>query len=175
SDAVCFGPLAQRGAVSAVAIGQFIENTRTDCLKVFDVNLRGDYFSAELIDASLHHCSILKISDEELPVVADLLGVSGSNEDIAAEILKCYPLQYVVLTLGKKGSAAYDGKTVCKVPIYDSGPVVDTVGCGDSFTASLTVCLLQGVQIEDAMEQAAKVAGDVASCPGAMPEIPDLI
>lgn len=173
ADAVCFGTLAQRGNESAVTIRHFLAHTRPDCLKVFDVNLRQNFFSAELVDASLKQCDLLKISDEELPVVAELLKISGGERSIIVELMRRYKLKYAVLTKGKDGSIFSDGGTFVETPAFEFGPKIDTVGCGDSFTAILVSGLLQGINATDTMRHASMVAGFVCASRGAMPEIPD--
>jgi fructokinase len=173
ADAVCFGTLAQRGNISAATIRQFLEHTRPDCLKVFDVNLRQIFFNAELIDASLNLCALLKISDEELPVVANLLKIGGGERRIILELMRRYKLKHAVLTKGKDGSMFCDGKMFIETPAFEFGPKVDTVGCGDSFTAILVLGLLLGLAPNDAMRHASMIAGVVCAGKGAMPEIPD--
>ena len=172
ADAVCFGTLAQRGNVSATTIRRFLSHTRPDCLKVFDVNLRQNFFNAKLVDASLGQCDLLKISDEELPVVADLLKISGGEKIIMAELMRRYKLKNVVLTKGKDGSMFSDGRTFIEIPAFEFGPKIDTVGCGDSFTATLTAGLLSGFAPEEAMRHASRIAGLVCASSGAMPDIP---
>ena len=173
SYAVCFGTLAQRHEVSAATIRRFLSLARPDCLKVFDVNLRQHFFSARLIEASLGQCDLLKISDEELPVVASLLKISGDERGILLELLRRYNLRQVVLTKGKDGSLFCDGQTFLEIPAFTFGPTLDTVGCGDAFTATLTAGLLSGRAPEIAMRQASRVAGLVCANSGAMPEIPE--
>ena len=173
SYAVCFGTLAQRHEISAATIRRFLSLTRPDCLKVFDVNLRQHFFSARLIEASLGQCDLLKISDEELPVVASLLKISGDERGILLELLRRYNLRQVVLTKGKDGSLFCDGQTFLEIPAFTFGPTLDTVGCGDAFTATLTAGLLSGRAPEIAMRQASRVAGLVCANSGAMPEIPE--
>jgi fructokinase len=48
--------------------------------------------------------------------------------------------------------------------------VVDTVGAGDSFTASLTLGLLAGKEYAEILENACKVASGVCSHAGAVPD-----
>lgn len=172
ADAVCFGTLAQRNESSSATIQRFLTHTRPDCLKVFDVNLRQNFYNPELIETSLKLCDLLKISDEELPKVADLFGLNGTEDSIAAELLKMYNLIYLVLTKGKDGGILYYKDKVERVPAYDYGPRVDTVGCGDSFTSALTVGLLLGLPAEEAMTHASRIAGLVCASHGAMPDIP---
>ncbi len=172
ADAVCFGTLAQRKTISGTTIKRFLKHTRSSCLKVFDINLRNDFYSKDIIKSSLELCDMLKISDEELPVVADIFGLTGNDDSIAAELLRLHHLKYLVLTKGKKGSTLYCGTRIIHVPAYDYGPVIDTVGCGDSFTAALTAGLLLELSPETAMFHASKLAGFVCASSGAMPKIP---
>ncbi len=44
-DAVCFGTLAQRNVVSQKTIQEFVSLTNPTCLRIFDVNLRQNYYS----------------------------------------------------------------------------------------------------------------------------------
>ena len=63
--AVCWGSLAQRSEVSRSTILSFVDATPEDCLRVFDINLRLDFYSKEVIEDSMRRCNILKINDEE--------------------------------------------------------------------------------------------------------------
>ena len=46
-------------------------------LRIFDVNLRQHYFSSEIIDQSMKSANVIKINDDELKIVADLLSISA--------------------------------------------------------------------------------------------------
>ncbi|MBT2293648.1 fructoselysine 6-kinase [Paenibacillus albidus] len=68
----------------------------------------------------------------------------------------------VVVTLGEKGSIAYDGQSffregICKVP------VVNTVGAGDSFCAGFMYSILRGSSIPDALRKGAETAAMVVA------------
>lgn len=43
--AVCFGSLAQRNIVSRSTIRKFLEATPKDCLRIFDINLRQNFYT----------------------------------------------------------------------------------------------------------------------------------
>ncbi len=74
-DSVCFGALIQRNTVSRKTIRRFLESTPDDCMCVFDINIRQDYATEEIVRQSLKLINIMKLNDEELPVVAVMLGI----------------------------------------------------------------------------------------------------
>lgn len=170
ADAVCFGSLAQRSPDSASTIQAFLANAHPDCLIVFDVNLRQNFFSKKIIERSLELADILKINDEELPRVCGMLGISGDQRAMLQGLCDNFNLKAVALTLGSDGSLYHSisGREIHS-PCIDFGPVADTVGCGDSFTGALIAALLHGKSDEEAWTIANKTAGFVASRHGAMP------
>lgn len=176
ADAVCFGSLAQRGARSRETIARFLDCVPAGALRVFDVNLRQNFFTDEILRGSLARCSILKLNEDEAPVVAALLGADARcfRETLFAALFENFPaLEIVVETLGKAGSAvATRGGVRSEVPADPRVRVVDTVGAGDSFTACFVACLLFGKTPEVAHRRAAATADFVCSRAGAMPEIP---
>ena len=75
--AVCWGSLAQRSEKSRNTIYEFLDHTPEDCLKIFDINLRQNFYTKEIICESLRRCNILKINDEELVTIGRLFGYAG--------------------------------------------------------------------------------------------------
>src|SRR5438874_7577468 len=135
ADAVCFGSLAQRCAVSRDTIRHFLRATRPPCLRVFDINLRQSYFSREVVEESLRASDVLKLNDAELPVVSRLLDGAADERSAINLLLDRYPLRLVALTRGPHGSllVARDGER----SDHAGAPVTrlaDTVGAGDAFT-----------------------------------------
>jgi fructokinase len=82
TDAVCFGSLCQRSQVSHRAVRDFLEATRTECIRAFDINLRQSYFNKGIVHTMLELSNVLKLNDEELPVVAELLDLAGSEDEV---------------------------------------------------------------------------------------------
>lgn len=173
ADAICFGTLAQRSELSRTTLRRFLAHAPSCCLKVLDLNLRQKFFSVELVRDSLQLCNVLKVSDEELATIASLLGIGGDMDEVITFLVQKYQLKYAVVTKGCAGSVFYDGKDFLAVPAVDFGPVVDTVGCGDSFTAVLITGLLLGIEPQAAMRHAAAIAGFVCANKGATPLIPE--
>ena len=170
SRAVCFGSLAQRSPVSRETIQRFLKAVPEDCLKVFDINLRQHFYSEKIIRDSLHLCDILKINDEELAVVADMLGYAGLEQDvICGHLRKDFGLQMLILTCGVRGSYIYYDGGMSFLGTPDS-EVVDTVGAGDSFGGAFVRSILSGKSVPEAHQTAVDVSTWVCSCHGAMPE-----
>jgi fructokinase len=172
ADAVCFGSLACRSKQSRKTIFSFLESTREDCLKVFDINLRQNYYSKELIEKAFKIADILKLNDEEIKVVASCLGVAGADNEIIAFLRETYQFKAVILTRGAEGASYFSDEGVFNCKPATSEKPVSTVGCGDSFTATLISRLLYGDTPGSAMNTAEKVASYVSTQAGAMPEFP---
>lgn len=172
-DAVCFGSLAQRSEVSRRTINEFIDTMPGNSLKIFDINLRQHFYTEEIIRTSLRKANILKINDEEVIKVADMLhcGVS-SMEDICRFLLREFDLKMVILTRGAVGSNVFteDKMSWIETPKVD---VVSTVGAGDSFTGAFIAAILKGADIRTAHRLAVDVSAFVCTRTGAMPQIPE--
>ena len=171
-QAVCFGSLAQRSVVSRETIGKFLDATPSDCVKIFDINLRQSFFTKEIIETSMRRCNILKINDEELVVVSRMFELPDLDEEKRCkQLIKDYNLDILVLTCGTNGSYVFTADK----SYYQPTPkveVADTVGAGDSFTGSFCAALLKGKSIPEAHELAVKVSAFVCTQNGAMPTLP---
>ena len=184
AQAVCFGSLAQRSETSRKTIHAFLDATPADALRVFDINLRQSWYTAEVIAESLQRANILKINDEELDVVATmLLGEPTIPEHLIAEdaektrricreLISRYDLDMLILTCGAIGSYVF----TMEEESYITTPkvkVADTVGAGDSFTATFVAQLLLGKSIPEAHQKAVDVSAFVCTQNGAMPVLPE--
>lgn len=173
TDVVCFGTLGQRSSASAETIQRFINAVPRDALRICDINLRPPYFSDDVIRRSLEICNCVKLNDDELPVIAELLGLNGTPEDLIVKIAERCDLRTVVLTLGSNGAMLYDRGEVVTADGIDV-KVVDTVGAGDSFTAATALgLLLEDVSPQAICQRACNVAAFVCSQSGATPSFPD--
>lgn len=170
---VCFGSLAQRNKISHDTIHRFLDTTPMSCLKIFDINLRQNFYTKEIIQESLKACDILKINDEELVTIGRLFGYPGLDiENKCYLILGKYNLKMLVLTCGTNGSYVF----APGVKSFQPTPKVevdDTVGAGDSFTGSFASAILAGMPIKEAHKLAVEVSAFVCTQPGAMPKLPE--
>ncbi len=170
--AVCFGSLAQRSECSRNTIMRFLDAMPMDSERIYDINLRQHFYSLEVIEESLRRATILKLNEEEIVVVAKLLGLQGKEEEMCRQILSRYPrLKMIILTYGAVGSYVFSREETS----YQATPkvkVADTVGAGDSFTATFVAQYLKGKSIADAHRIAVQASAYVCTQNGAMPVFP---
>lgn len=172
-QAVCFGSLAQRNTVSRSTIRIFIESTPDGCIRIFDINLRQNFYTSNVIRDSLELCNILKINDEEIMLVSRMFNYDSSNiENVCRTIMEDFSLEMVILTCGTKGSYIFTKDDVSFMPTPKVN-VADTVGAGDSFTGSFCAAILRGLPVAEAHKKAVEVSAYVCTQNGAMPEIPE--
>ena len=175
--AVCFGSLAQRNEVSRISINRFLD-TMPDGegqLKIFDINLRQGFFTKDIIRDSCQRCNVLKINDEELVAISRLFGYPGIDlQDKCWILLAKYNLKMLILTCGTNGSYVFTPGVV-SFQETPKVPVADTVGAGDSFTATFTAALLKGKSVPEAHKLAVEVSAYVCTQSGAMPELPQVL
>jgi len=177
ADAICFGSLAQRCEPSRNTIQQLVAAAPADALRVFDINLRQQFYSRGLIEQSLQLANVLKLNDDELPTLADMFSLTGSTErpieHQIERLAQTFSLRLVALTRGANGSLLYQ-KDEGRWSDCRSRPVevVDTVGAGDSFTAALVLGLLRKMDLDEINTLANEVARYVCSHAGATPSLP---
>jgi fructokinase len=172
TDAVCFGSLAQRNGQSKDSIQQFLSAVPKSCLKVFDINLRQQYYTPETIEKSLQQANILKLNEDELPVLASFFPVEGSVETQLDKIRERFDLEYIAYTMGSKGSLLQNKheSSWLKAPKVK---VADAVGAGDAFTAVFVAGILNDVPLGLTHQNANRVSAFVCTCKGATPTIND--
>jgi len=171
ADAVCFGSLAQRASASRRTIRAFLAAVRPGCIRLFDINLRKPFIDRRAIVESLGLTDVLKLSDDEMPVLADLLKLPGSETEFLAAMIDRFGLDMVILTKGRHGSRLRTPKADCSRAGIET-VVADTVGAGDSFNAAVVMGLLAGHDIERINDYANRLAAFVCSQKGATPRPP---
>ncbi len=170
ADAVCFGSLAQRIRLSKETIQNFLRAVPEKCIKVFDVNLRQQYYAKETIKASLHQANVLKLNEDELPVLATFFSIEGEVETQLEILRKRFSLEYIAYTMGSKGSIL-QSKLESSFVEAPKVNVADTVGAGDAFTAVLIAGILHDIPLKVTHQKATQVAAYVCQSKGAMPLI----
>ena len=173
--AVCFGSLAQRSVVSRETINRFLDvmPDGEGQYKIFDINLRQGFYTKEILCNSMSKCNILKINDEELVTVSRMFGYPGIDlQDKCWILLAKYNLKMLILTCGVNGSYVFTPGNVSFVET-PRVEVADTVGAGDSFTATFVAAILRGKPVGEAHKLAVEASAYVCTQNGAMPVLPD--
>ena len=165
-----YGTLAQRCMTSALTLEKLLDDVSAAEF-FFDVNLRGNFYNEKSIGRGLEKATIIKMNDEELPVVASLLGTG--KENLIGWLFDNTSVKKVLVSAGSSGSFCHEkgGK------VYHAGAsdvsVVDTVGAGDSLSAAFLYFLARGMDAGSALEKASVLADYVVTKRGAVPEYDD--
>jgi fructokinase len=173
AEAVNFGSLAQRGEVCREITRTLLSATPANCIRVFDVNLRPPFIYQEVLAAGMEMATVVKMNDDELPVIAKLFGWRGDPEAAMEDLASQYPnISHIVVTRGAKGAWWHNRHRLTAKPPPRTVKTVDTIGAGDSVTATVMLGLLKGWEVEKIMLAAMEIASFVCSCRGGMPELP---
>jgi fructokinase len=171
ADAVCFGSLAQRSPQSQATIRSFLRATQSEAVRVFDVNLRQNFYTTQILRESMKLATIVKLNHEELPRIMRLFELEPrSEEDSARQLLSLHDLKLVCVTRGSGGSLLLSPDERSEHPGF-CVKVADTVGAGDAFTAALVHGYLRGTPLAQINETANRIGAWVASQSGATPAL----
>jgi fructokinase len=169
ADAVCFGSLAQRSEQSRSTIGGFLRASRKNAVRVFDVNLRQNFYTSQVLAESMKLATVVKLNHEELPKIMRSFEVENrSEEESARQLLSLHEVKLVCVTRGNGGSLLMSADQCSEHPGFKV-KVADTVGAGDAFTAALVHGYLRGTPLAQINETANRVGAWVTSQPGATP------
>ncbi|MGO8933834.1 MAG: PfkB family carbohydrate kinase [Terracidiphilus sp.] len=189
ADALCFGSLAQRSLESRQTIQTLAAQSSASCIRIFDVNLRAPFYSAEVIEESVELATVLKMNAAEAPLVLELLDLTldqesaGDGQRLSSELLRAaadrilqgFPtLQLVAITRGNRGSLLVNRDEWNEHPGFPV-KVADGIGAGDAFTAAIAHYLLRGADLPTLNEAGNRWGGWMASQSGAMPALPDAV
>ena len=168
SDAFVFGSLVARDEISRNTLYELLKIAK---YKIFDVNLRAPYYNIDSLSYLMKEASFIKFNDDEIfEIAAGLNFKSTSLEENIKFIAEKTNTKSICVTKGSAGAILYYNDQF----YYNSGyqiKVIDTVGAGDSFLASLINKLLKEVAPQEALDFACAVGAIVASSEGANPEI----
>ena len=168
-DVLVFGTLEQRSSTSRATLRRVLEGARVG--QVFlDLTLRGNYFDRDLLDYSMRRADIIKMNDDEARVVNELFGFGRKKlRELLPVIAGEFDSDLVCITLGADGTLAGGRSEVLHAPGYRV-PVVDTVGCGDAFSAGLLYRLGAGASLADACDFGNRMGALISAKRSSIPE-----
>lgn len=135
--------------------------------RFYDVNLRKESYSAELLADLLPHADVLKINQAEVAEVAGLLGMN--EKSFVRDAAEKFGLQAVCVTLAENGSRVWSPEGQLRAPGY-TVRVADAVGAGDAYAAAFVHGLSRGWTMSETADFANRVGAVIASKSGATPE-----
>ncbi|MGA7143942.1 MAG: carbohydrate kinase [Desulfobacterales bacterium] len=173
AEVIYFGTLAQRSKQGFENIQKFMKNRHPGALCFYDINLRPDCYSRQVIIASLEHADILKLNTQELDECKRILRFSKDNDASIPFLMDQYQLKFLAVTDGDKGSELYapDGRFRSKTHRVSS--MVDTVGAGDAYSAMLLIGIIKGWEPDRMLSMASMFASRMCKIRGAVPDSRD--
>ncbi len=175
ADVVCWGTLAQRSPQSRASIMKMVAAAPSRSLKVFDINLRQHYFSREIVEESLKCADLLKLNEDELPAVSELFSLEGDVRECVCSLVRRFSLSNVIYTCGSVCSEVYGAEGLLSHLDTPKVNVTDTVGAGDSFTATYVMARLGGASVTEAHALAVEVSAFVCTRSGAINPLPECL
>jgi fructokinase len=165
ASAIVFGSLACREQASRTTLLNLLSEVKIS-LRVFDVNLRHPHYNSDIIETLAAIANVIKMNEEE----ADQLIRSSSTslQDKIIEFQKKYHTKTICVTRGEDGAIIWHNDKFYEHPGFKVD-VVDTVGAGDAFLATMVNGLLSKLPMGIVLERACKVGSYVASQRGANP------
>jgi len=167
-----FGSLAARNETSRHTLFELLDVAKT---KVLDINLRAPHFTKATVEALLQHCQLLKINDQELPLIAGWYANVKSMDDQMKLLQDRFDIPTIVTTCGGDGARLNQQGKIISHPGFKV-KVKDTIGSGDSFLAALLYKLNTQAPLDEALAFANRVGAFIATQEGACPvyELSDL-
>lgn len=163
-----YGTLAQRNKTSRETLYNILESKTFDQI-FYDVNLRKDCYSKDIVLQSLEKSNILKLNDEEVSVLSEyMFSKNFGMEDFAKGCYDKYGHEVIIITAGAQGCYVYHREKMQMVS-GQKVTVADTVGAGDSFSASFMYMYYQTGDPIKAASIGNQIGAFVASQRGAIP------
>lgn len=144
ADALCFGTLAQRRAVSRRTLRSITE-TVGDVPVVYDVNLRKECFTPGIVSDSIDCATVVKLNEDEVAPTGGMVGLPQDLHGFAEALVRERAPECCIVTLGERGVyVTVQGRGAA---VYVPGfhvEVTDPLGAGDAFTAGFVSATLEG-------------------------------
>lgn len=168
-DVLYFGTLAQRNVQSRESLSELLKQNSFEHI-FYDCNLRTGHYTKEHIVNSLHWCTILKLNDQEILTISEMVYTDELEiEQACVKLSKDFDLNTIVVTAGDVGCYVYSNHTI-KLVEGNKITVADTVGAGDAFSAGFVFKYLETGDTIEAARIGNIMGSFVASSFGAIPD-----
>lgn len=164
-----YGTLSSMAASSRALLGR-LTGALPGARRFYDVNLRKDSYTPELVAELLGRAHVVKMNEEEMEALAEMYGLPGGGiEAFCRAGAARFGWQAAAVTLGERGCGVWVEGAYAEAEGV-AVQVADTVGAGDAFAAALVHGLSLGWPPERTGRFANRVAALIASRPGGTPE-----
>ena len=168
-DWICYGTLLSIDPGARELLGKVVRSF-PGARRFYDINLRKDSFTPELVRSLLEFAGVIKLNDHEVRAIQQMFGTSEPTlERFCRSFAGRLGCEGVCVTRGEHGCALLLDGRYAEVPGYPVR-VADAVGAGDAFSAALIHAIDQGLGPEEAGDFANRLGALVASRPGGVPE-----
>jgi fructokinase len=167
---IYFGSLAQRTDTGAKTIEKLLRCRMPVTTAFCDINLRSDSYSVETIERSLVLADILKLNQDELEIIRDLLEIDLEVMELPGYLMDEFNIRLVALTRGAEGSVICLPGTCRSLTTVPKIKVVDSVGAGDAYSAILAIGYLMEWDVKDILKTATMFAAQICTISGAVPD-----
>ena len=168
SSVFVFGSLICRNIISRRTLKELLKIAP---FKLFDINLRSPYYNMNLIEELMLSSDFIKFNYEEIEEISTIyINKKATLENMIETISEKTKTKNICVTMGEKGACYYTNNSF----YYQDGfkiNVLDTVGAGDSFLATLVEGILNKTKPQEILKKACAVAALVASKEGATPTV----
>ena len=168
SSVFVFGSLICRNMTSRRTLKELLKIAP---FKLFDINLRSPYYNMNLIEELMLSSDFIKFNYEEIEEIFTIyINKKATLENMIETISEKTKTKNICVTMGEKGACYYTNNSF----YYQDGfkiNVLDTVGAGDSFLATLVEGILNKTKPQEILKKACGVAALVASKEGATPTV----
>ncbi len=172
-ELIYFGTLVQRTAKAMERLQAFLENKDAATVAFYDVNLRQNAYSKEIIHASLGHTDYLKLNADELVLLGEMFAPEATRQQLPGLLMERFGIRNMAVTRGSSGSMLVTPEDLYEAGVPEIRQVQDTVGAGDAYAAMLVVGYLNGWPSKQTLETASRFAGDICTIAGAVPDAHD--
>ena len=104
-------------------------------------------------------CEIITPNETEAEQITDIPLKGKRDVQKAINKIRDLGVEKVIITLGKKGAAFFDGDEITFCPGKNFGKVIDTTGAGDCFNGALASALSFGKDLKQSVEFSCAAAG----------------
>ena len=131
-DCIVYGSLGIRKDVSYMTLKKLLSFSK---FKIFDLNLRQNFYSKSKVKYLLNESDFLKINMEELLKLAIIFKLKYSDiERLIESIYLMFNLKFICVTNGSINSTIYDGNNFITIDSFKVKSI-DNLGAGDNFLA----------------------------------------